>query len=122
MHYPYNTIFGRGLLNIFEAAFHSAYLCLKILAPQGVLSILGSQKEARNIEQSFAPGHKNVHFLREDPSKDLLISEEKEKIDRNETIKAIKAHCETKRVSLDPEIPNKSVLIGDDSPKRKKKN
>jgi hypothetical protein len=27
---------------------------------------LSSQKEARNIERGFAPGHKNVHFLRED--------------------------------------------------------
>jgi hypothetical protein len=30
MHYPYNTIFGRGLLNTFEAALHSAYHCLKV--------------------------------------------------------------------------------------------
>jgi hypothetical protein len=30
MHYPYNAIFGRGLLNTFEAALHSTYLCLKV--------------------------------------------------------------------------------------------
>jgi hypothetical protein len=30
--YPYNAIFGRGLLNTFETASHSGYLCLKILA------------------------------------------------------------------------------------------
>jgi hypothetical protein len=30
MHYPYNAIFGRGLLNTFEEALHSAYLCLKV--------------------------------------------------------------------------------------------
>jgi hypothetical protein len=30
MHYPYNTIFGKGLLNTFEATLHSGYLCLKI--------------------------------------------------------------------------------------------
>jgi hypothetical protein len=29
MTYPYNAIFRRGLLNTFEAALHSAYLCLK---------------------------------------------------------------------------------------------
>ena len=96
MYYPYNAIFGRGLLNIFEAAFHSAYLCLKIPAPQGVLLVFGSQKEARNIEQSFARGHKNVHFLREDPNEDLQVPDEKEKVDRNETIKAVEADCETK--------------------------
>jgi hypothetical protein len=32
MLYPYNTIFGRGLLNTFEAALHSGYLCHKIPA------------------------------------------------------------------------------------------
>jgi hypothetical protein len=63
MPYPYNSIFGRGLLNTFEAALCSTYLCLKILATFGVISISGNQQEARNIEKGFAPGHKNVHFL-----------------------------------------------------------
>jgi hypothetical protein len=36
MNYPYNAIFGRGLLNTFEAALHSLYLCLKVLAALGV--------------------------------------------------------------------------------------
>jgi hypothetical protein len=30
MHYPYNAIFDRGLLNTFKAALHSTYLCLKV--------------------------------------------------------------------------------------------
>jgi hypothetical protein len=64
--YPYNAIFRRGLLNTFEAALHSGYLCLKILATFDVISVCGSQKEARNIEQGFTPGHKNVHFLRDE--------------------------------------------------------
>jgi hypothetical protein len=67
MHYPYNAIFRRGLLNTFKAVLHSAYLCLKVLAPLGVISVFGSQKNARNIEQGFTPGHKNVHFLKEAP-------------------------------------------------------
>jgi hypothetical protein len=62
MAYPYNAIFGRGLLNTFEAALHSAYLYLKVPATFGVISIYGSQQEARNIEKGFAPGHKNVHL------------------------------------------------------------
>jgi hypothetical protein len=64
--YPYNAIFGRGLLNTFEATLHSRYLCLKIPATFRVISIFNSQKDARNIEQGFAPDHKNVHFLREE--------------------------------------------------------
>jgi hypothetical protein len=63
MIYPYNAILGRGLLNTFEAALHLAYLCLKIPSTFGVISMLGSQQEARNIEKGFTPGHKNVHFL-----------------------------------------------------------
>jgi hypothetical protein len=35
MNYPYNTIFGRGLLNNFEAVLHSLYLCLKVPAALG---------------------------------------------------------------------------------------
>jgi hypothetical protein len=32
MSYPYNAIFRRDLLNTFEAALHSLYLCLKVSA------------------------------------------------------------------------------------------
>jgi hypothetical protein len=63
MPYPYNAIFERDLLNTFEAALHSAYLCLKVPATFDVISVFGSQQEARNIEKGFALGHKNVHFL-----------------------------------------------------------
>jgi hypothetical protein len=66
MLYPYNAIFGQGLLNTFKAALHSEYLCLKVLATFGIITIFGSQKEARNIDHGLAPGDKNVHFLRED--------------------------------------------------------
>jgi hypothetical protein len=50
MHYPYNAIFGRGLLNTFKAALHSGYLYLKVPATFRVISIFGSQKDTRNIE------------------------------------------------------------------------
>jgi hypothetical protein len=39
MAYPYNVIFRRGLLNTFEAALHSAYLCLKVPATFRVITI-----------------------------------------------------------------------------------
>jgi hypothetical protein len=65
MTYPYNAIFERGLLNIFKAALHSAYMCLKIPATIGVIIVFDSQQEARNIEEGFAPGHKNVYSLQE---------------------------------------------------------
>jgi hypothetical protein len=63
--YPYNAIFGRGLLNTFKAILHLTYLCLKIQATFGIITIFNSQQEATNIEKGFTPGHKNVHFLQE---------------------------------------------------------
>jgi hypothetical protein len=63
MHYPYNVIFGRSLLNTFEAALHSGYLCLKIPATFGVISVFDGQKDVRNIEQGFTLDYKNVLFI-----------------------------------------------------------
>jgi hypothetical protein len=53
-------------LNIFEATLHLGYLYLKVLATFGIITVFGSQKEARSIERGFTLGHKNVYFLRED--------------------------------------------------------
>jgi hypothetical protein len=39
MVYPYNAIMGRGSINKFEAAIHGLYLCMKILGPQGVITV-----------------------------------------------------------------------------------
>jgi hypothetical protein len=63
MMYPYNAIFGRGLLNTFEAALHLGYLYLKIPATFYIITVFGNQQDARNIEKGFAPGQKNMHFL-----------------------------------------------------------
>jgi hypothetical protein len=43
MPYPYNAIFGRGLLYTFIVALHSAYLCLKVPATFGVITIFGNK-------------------------------------------------------------------------------
>jgi hypothetical protein len=45
MSYPYNAIFRRGLLNTFEVALHSLYLCMNVPVTLGVISIHGSQKD-----------------------------------------------------------------------------
>jgi hypothetical protein len=65
MLYPYNAIIRQGLLNTFQTALHSTYLCLKVPATFGAITECGSRKEAKNIEHGFAPQHKNVHFIRE---------------------------------------------------------
>jgi hypothetical protein len=105
MAYPYNAIFGRDLLNTFEVASHSAYLCLKIQAIFGVITVFGSQQEARNIDKGFAPRHKNVHFLREQ-------LEQHETQPLTECRKFIEAEGEFKKVLLDPRVPDKTLCIG----------
>jgi hypothetical protein len=110
MLYPYNAIFGQGLLNTFEAALYSAYLCLKVPSTFDVITVFGSQKEARNIARGFALGHKNVHFLREDanqpeqplPKQEILV----------EFKKAIEVEGDSTRLALDPSVPDRTVSIG----------
>jgi hypothetical protein len=66
MNYPYNAFFCRGLLNTFEAALHSLYHRLKVPAALAVISIHGSQKNVRKIEQGFTPRHRNVNCFQDE--------------------------------------------------------
>ena len=50
MNYPYLAIFGRGLINKFEAVVHQLYLCMKMPASRGIITIRGNQQLARDIE------------------------------------------------------------------------
>jgi hypothetical protein len=110
MNYSYNAIFRRGLLNTFEAALHSLYLCLKVSATLGVISVHGGQKDARNIEQGFALGHKNVNCLQDEKAEsgsgNVIIKNEGSFVRR-----LIEPECETKRVPLDPRVSDKAVMI-----------
>jgi hypothetical protein len=65
MYYPYNSILGRGFLNKFEAIIHQAYMCVKIPATQGVITIWGHQNDGRNLERGRTPGQRNVNALDE---------------------------------------------------------
>jgi hypothetical protein len=66
MVYPYNATMGRGSINKLEASIHRLHMCMKILGPQGVITIYGDQQVARNIERDFVPGQCNVHCLTSD--------------------------------------------------------
>jgi hypothetical protein len=48
MVYPYNTIIGHRSINKFDAAIHGLYLCMKILGPQGMITVYGDQQAAHN--------------------------------------------------------------------------
>ena len=42
MYYPYNALFGRGTLNAFEAVISYSYLCMKMPAINGVITVHGA--------------------------------------------------------------------------------
>jgi hypothetical protein len=113
MSYLYNAIFGRGLLNTFEAMLHSLDLCLKVPAALGVISIHGNKKEARNIEQGFTPGHRNMNCLQDEKAGNRSSIARNENEDSS-TSRPIQPECETKRVPLDPRVPDKAVMISQD--------
>jgi hypothetical protein len=113
MSYPYNTIFKRGLLNTFEAALHSLYICLKIPAILGVISVHGNQKDARNIEQGFTLGRRNVNCLQDEKAHGYNSITRKEN-EGSFASRPIEPECETKRVPLDPRVPDKTIMISQD--------
>jgi hypothetical protein len=110
MVYPYNTIMGRGSINMFEAIIHGLYLCMKIPGPQGAITVYGNQQAARNIERDFVPGQRNVHCLtaqREAPEPTSLIAKEHEKAQ-------LQSNDGTKTVPLDQSTPKQTVIISED--------
>ena len=104
IYYPYNALFGRETLNAFEAVISYSYLCMKVPAINGVIIVHRDQTEARNIEKEYTLGQKNVHAITEE--------EEKEETENAKPQTKAQACEETKRVPLDPLVPDKQVIIG----------
>jgi hypothetical protein len=114
MVYPYNAIMGQGSINKFEAAIDGLYLYMKILGPQGVVTVYGNQQTACNIERDFVPGQRNVHYLMPqcEVSKGTCpVADEKVKAQ-------LQSNNETKVVPLDPATPKQMVVISEDMTSR----
>jgi hypothetical protein len=56
MYYSYNAFQE-------EAIIHQAYLCVKILVTQGVITIWGHQNDSQNLEKDRTPEQRNVNAL-----------------------------------------------------------
>jgi hypothetical protein len=107
IYHPYLVIFGRGFVNKFDAVIRQQFLCMKISAPKGVITVFGDQQEARNIEKGHTPGQVNVYKLKttEERKKPYEVTKrDKEKIE-------IATDGETKKVYLD-DMPDRAVAIG----------
>jgi hypothetical protein len=63
MYLPYLAIFGTGFMNKFDVVIRQQFLCMKIPAPKGVITVFGDQQEARNIEKGHTPEQTNMHQL-----------------------------------------------------------
>jgi hypothetical protein len=109
---PYKVISRRDLLNTLEAALHSGYLCLKIPTTFGVISVFGSQQDAKNIEKGFVLGHKSVHFLWEESEQHNTSTSHHKAQALAKYKKAIEAEGEVKKVPLDVRVPDRTVCIG----------
>jgi hypothetical protein len=116
IYHPYLAIFGRGFMNKFDAVIRQQFLCMKIPAPEGVITVFGDQQEARNIEKGHTPGQANVYQLktgeeRKEPYEEA--NRDKEKIE-------IPTDGETKKVYL-YDMPDRAVTIGLASVPKKRK-
>jgi len=100
MNYPYLTIFGRGLINKFEAVVHQLYLCMKMPAAKGIITVRGNLQLARDIERGVAPGQRNVHILEPDRQPPPFKEPKRDKEKQN-----------FQRVPLDRYLPGKEVTI-----------
>jgi hypothetical protein len=110
MYYPYNGILGREFLNKFEAIIHQAYLCMKIPAMLGIITIWRHQNDGRNLERGHTPGQRNVHAL--DEVVENNEAEKQPKADREKV--NMQPNCDTKRVLLDAMVLDQTVVIGSD--------
>jgi hypothetical protein len=107
IYHPYLTIFGRGFMNKFDAAIRQQFLCMKIPAPKGVITVFGDQQDAQNIEKGHTPGQTNMYQLKSSEERKephVEAKRDKEKIE-------IEADGETRKVYLD-DMPNRAVTFG----------
>ena len=104
MLYNYNTIFGQGVTNIFNAVLHPGYLCMKL--PSAKVAIYGDQDLTQIAEETTTLGQKNVHNLnKEKPKVKEPLPDEPEQQTR------AKPAEETKEVPLYEGNTSKKVII-----------
>jgi hypothetical protein len=107
IYHPYLAIFGRGFMNKFNAVIRQQFLCMKMPAPKGVITVFGSQQEVRNIEKGHTPGQTNVYQLKTADERKETYEEAKRDKEKVEIV----VDDEIKKVYLD-DIPDRAITIG----------
>jgi hypothetical protein len=116
--YPYNAIFGRNTINKFATVIHQGYLLMKIPIAAGVISVYGSQEEARRAEWNTSVHNRQVHVINEDEGSEA-VAEEEQKVEAQmrQSMKGAEAECmkavgDTMTVPLCADVPSRTVVIG----------
>ncbi|RLN42469.1 prpol [Panicum miliaceum] len=108
--YPYNAIFGRNTIIKFAAVIHQPYLCMKIPTAGGVVTVFGSQEEARRCEDNTSQSSKNVHAIKDQKkTEDEGCQQETE---TQEATEGLQPAEHTKRVPLCEDVPDRTITIG----------
>jgi hypothetical protein len=116
--YPYNGIFGRNTINKFATVIHQGYLLMKIPTAAGVISVYGSQEEARRAERNTSVHNRQIHVINEDEGNEVVVAEEQRaEAQMRQSMKGaeaerIKAVDVTKTVPLCADVPSITVMIG----------
>jgi hypothetical protein len=116
--YPYNAIFGCNTINKFAAVIHQGYLLMKIPTAVGVISVYGSQEEARRAERNTSVHNRQVHVINEDEGNETAVAEEQRaEAQMRQSMKGgeaerMKAVDVTQTVPLCADVPSRTVMIG----------
>jgi hypothetical protein len=116
--YPYNAIFGRNTINMFAVVIHQGYLLMKIPTATGVISVYGSQEEARRAERNTSVHNRQVHVINEDEGNKAVVAEEQRaEAQMRQSMKGaeaerMKAVDVTRTVPLCADVPSRTVMIG----------
>ena len=82
------------------------YLCMKIPALHRIITVQGSQKEARNIKRAIYKSQRNINFV------EASKTNSTEPPDTPKGKTDLKDQEEMKTVSLEDAVPNRKVTIG----------
>jgi hypothetical protein len=116
--YPYNAIFGLNTINKFAAVIHQGYLLMKIPTAAGVISVYGSQEEARRAEWNTSVHNRQMHVIDEDEGGEVVPeAEQKPEAQMRQSMKQVeaermKAVDDTRTVPLYADVPSRTVMIG----------
>jgi hypothetical protein len=105
LYYRYNAIFGRGFAKKFNTPVHMGYLCMKMLALHGIITVYDSQKEVRNIERAIYKSQRNINSV--ESAKSNLV--EPSDIPKGKT--DIKDQEEIKSITLQDAVLDRKITI-----------